>query len=421
MNIILIGSGGREHAITHTLVKSPLLKQLYIIPGNPGTASLGQNIDLNPMDFEAIEKFAIENNVDTILVGPEAPLVAGIANHFSKHKDIFVIGPSQAGAQLEGSKAFSKKFMHRHGISTAAYMECNSDNIDEAIEFLKTMNAPYVLKADGLAAGKGVLIIDDLEEAIAELNEMLSGKFGKASSVVVIEEFLSGIEFSMFVLTDGKDYLILPEAKDYKRIGEGDTGLNTGGMGAISPVPFVDDLLLQKVEDTIIKPTVSGLHGEGIDYCGFIFIGLISVNDEPFVIEYNCRMGDPETEVVFPRITSDFCEIINHLKNGKLSSQKLKSTPQTAATVMLVSAGYPGDYTVGKDITIGEDIHEDSIVFHAGTKQAGEQTLTNGGRVLSITSFGSDIEEALAKSYTTIEQISFEGMYYRGDIGVDLM
>ncbi|MFM2394473.1 MAG: hypothetical protein RLZZ546_2455 [Bacteroidota bacterium] len=421
MNIILIGSGGRENAIAHTLAKSPLMSQLYIIPGNPGTAALGQNVPLNPMDFSGIEKFALDNQVEFILVGPEAPLVAGISDHFTKHKNIFVIGPSKAGAQLEGSKAFSKKFMQRHNIPTASYVECNNETIEEGVEFLKTMNSPYVLKADGLAGGKGVLIIDNIEETIEQLKEMLSGKFGQASSVVVIEEFLSGIEFSMFVLTDGKDYVILPEAKDYKRIGEGDTGLNTGGMGAISPVPFVDEVLLHKVEERIIKPTVEGLKKEDIDYCGFIFIGLINVNDEPYVIEYNCRMGDPETEVVFPRINSDFCALMKEMKNNNLNSQKLEISSSTAATVMLVSDGYPSDYKVGHQIIIGNDIHKDSIVFHAGTKQEGKHLLTNGGRVLSITAFGTDIEEALAKSYTTIEQISFEGMYYRGDIGQDLM
>ena len=413
-----MGSGGREHALALGLSKGKDLDTLYIAPGNPGTEQLGINVKLDMGDFHMVEEFVLENDISLIVVGPEAPLVAGIADHFKKYSHIQVIGPSAEGAQLEGSKAFSKKFMQRHQIPTAGYFECDATNLQQGIDFLRTMKSPYVLKADGLAAGKGVLIIDDVVEAEEALAEMLNGMFGEASATVVIEEFLSGIEFSVFALTNGKQYVILPEAKDYKRIGERDQGLNTGGMGAVSPVPFVDDAMKIKVIEKIVKPTVQGLAAENIDYQGFLFFGLINVKDEPYVIEYNCRMGDPETEVVFPRITSDVLEMMTACTRHELDQYTLEVNPQTAVTVMMVSGGYPGDYEKGKAIEIGDT--GDSIVFHAGTRVSDGQLVTSGGRVLSITSFGATIDEAARKSYAAIDGIGFEGAYFRRDIGGDL-
>ena len=418
MKVLLLGSGGREHALALALSKGKALETLYIAPGNPGTEGLGINVKLDMGDFHMVEEFVLENEISLIVVGPEAPLVAGIADHFKKYDHILVIGPSAEGAQLEGSKAFSKKFMQRHGIPTAGYFECDATNLQQGIDYLRTMKSPYVLKADGLAAGKGVLIIDDVAEAEDALTEMLNGMFGEASATVVIEEFLAGIEFSVFALTNGKQYVILPEAKDYKRIGEGDQGLNTGGMGAVSPVPFVDDAMKSKVIEKIVKPTVQGLAAENIDYQGFLFFGLINVNGEPFVIEYNCRMGDPETEVVFPRIASDVLDMMVACARHELDQYTLEVNPQTAVTVMMVSGGYPGDYEKGKAIEIGDT--GDCIVFHAGTRISDGQLVTSGGRVLSVTSFGSTIDEAARKSYAAIDDIGFEGAYFRRDIGGDL-
>ena len=420
MNVILIGNGGREHAIAQAIAKSPLLGKLYILPGNPGTAMCGENVSIATTDFIAIENFALAHHVTMIVVGPEVPLVDGIRDHFKQHDHILVVGPSAFGAQLEGSKSFAKKFMHRHGIPTAAYFECTSTNLNDGIAFLQSLPAPYVLKADGLAAGKGVLILDDVEEAEKELKDMLQGKFGHASATVVIEAFLSGIEFSVFALTDGKSYLLLPEAKDYKRIGEGDVGLNTGGMGAVSPLPFFDETMKQKVINSIIEPTINGIHREGIDYRGFVFFGLINVNGNPFVIEYNCRMGDPETEVVFPRITSDVLAMMECLRNHSLHDFALKISDHAAATVMLVSGGYPGDYVSEKVIYIGT-VQKNSTVFHAGTKLLDDRLVTSGGRVLSVTSLSQNVEQALKSSYSSISEISFEGMYYRKDIGLDII
>ena len=419
MKVLLLGSGGREHALALGLSNGSELETLYIAPGNPGTNQLGINVKLDMGDFHMVEEFVLEQGIDMIVVGPEAPLVAGIADHFKKHPHIQVIGPSAQGAQLEGSKAFSKKFMQRHQIPTAGYFECDATNLQQGIDFLRRMPGPYVLKADGLAAGKGVLIIDDLNEAEEALTEMLNGMFGEASATVVIEEFLSGIEFSVFALTNGKQYLLLPEAKDYKRIGEGDQGLNTGGMGAVSPVPFVDDHMKQLVEERIVKPTVAGLAAEEIDYQGFIFFGLINVNGAPYVIEYNCRMGDPETEVVFPRISSDVLEMIKACADKQLDQYQLQVNPQIAVTVMMVSGGYPGDYEKGKEINI--EYQGDSLVFHAGTSMKEGKLVTSGGRVMAITSFANSIEEAAAASYKAIDEIYFEGAYYRRDIGGDLV
>lgn len=419
MKVLLLGSGGREHALALGLSKGRNLETLYIAPGNPGTEKLGTNVKLDIGDFHMVEEFVLELGINMIVVGPEAPLVAGIADHFKKHAHVQVIGPSAEGAQLEGSKAFSKKFMQRHQIPTAGYFECDATNLQQGIDYLRTMGGPYVLKADGLAAGKGVLIINDLQEAEEALTEMLNGMFGEASATVVIEEFLSGIEFSVFALTNGKHYLLLPEAKDYKRIGEGDQGLNTGGMGAVSPVPFVDDHMKQLVEERIVKPTVAGLAAEEIDYQGFIFFGLINVNGAPYVIEYNCRMGDPETEVVFPRISSDVLEMMKACANHQLDQFHLEVNPQTAVTVMMVSGGYPGDYEKGKEINI--EYQGESMVFHAGTSMIEDKLVTSGGRVLAVTSFANSIEAAAAASYKAIDEIYFEGAYYRRDIGGDLV
>ena len=423
MTILLLGSGGREHAFAWKMLQSPLCTKLFVAPGNAGTESIATNVDISPTDFEAIKTFAIREKVEMIVVGPEDPLVKGIFDYFqndSELKHIPVIGPSKNGAQLEGSKEFAKEFLVRHNIPTAAYDSFTKETVEKGCDFLATLSSPYVLKADGLAAGKGVLIISDLEEARAELRNMLIGeKFGLASAKVVIEEFLDGIELSCFVLTDGKSYKILPTAKDYKRIGEGDTGLNTGGMGAVSPVPFADATLLEKIETRIVKPTVEGLRKDNIIYKGFIFIGLINVNGEPIVIEYNVRMGDPETEVVIPRIKSDLVDLFLATANETLSETVLEIDERTAATIMMVSGGYPEDYEKGKIISGIENV-TDSLVFHAGTKSENGNILSNGGRVLAITSFGNGFESAIKKSYQNINKLNFDKMYYRKDIGFDL-
>lgn len=420
MKILLLGSGGREHALAWKLRQSPLCEALWIAPGNAGTAALGSNVSIDPNDFPAVAALVKKEAIDLVLVGPEEPLVRGIYDYFQNElPELPVIGPSQVGAQLEGSKAFAKEFMLDMGIPTAAYREFTAATLQEGLDYILTQTPPIVLKADGLAAGKGVVILDDLQEAQAELRDMLSGKFGSASAKVVIEQFLSGIEFSVFVLTDGKNYLILPEAKDYKRVGEGDTGLNTGGMGAVSPVPFVDEVLMQKVEERIIRPTIDGIIKKGIVYKGFIFIGLIKVGDEPYVIEYNCRMGDPETEVVMPRLQNDLVTLLQATHAGTLDQQKIVMDARSAATVILVSGGYPGDYAKGKAIT-GLDRVENSIVFHAGTKESNGEIVTNGGRVIALTSFGDNFDEALVFSNRNAEVIKFEGKYYRRDIGFDL-
>ena len=423
MNILLLGSGGREHALAWKMIQSPKLKKLFIAPGNAGTESCGINIPISVMDFEAIKKCVIENKIDMVVVGPEDPLVKGIHDFFlsdDQIKNIPVIGPQKEGAQLEGSKDFSKKFMQRHGVPTAAYQSFTKDTLNEGLKFLETLRPPYVLKADGLAAGKGVVILHTLIEAKNELTAMLAdAKFGDASSKVVIEEFLQGIELSVFVLTDGKNYKILPEAKDYKRIGEGDTGLNTGGMGAVSPVPFADKMFMKKVEERVIVPTMEGLKKDNIPYKGFIFIGLMNVNGDPYVIEYNCRMGDPETEVVIPRIKSDLLDLFEGVSHQTLSEKNLEIDERTAVAVMLVAGGYPEDYQKGKIITNLEKV-KDSIVFHAGTKQENNSIVTNGGRVLAISSYGNSITEASQKSFKNAEVISYEKKYYRKDIGLDL-
>lgn len=420
MKILLLGSGGREHALAWKLRQSPICEALWIAPGNAGTAALGSNVSVDPNDFPAVAALVKKEDIDLVLVGPEEPLVRGIYDYFQNElPGLPVIGPSQVGAQLEGSKAFAKEFMLEMGIPTAAYREFTADTLQEGLDYILTQTPPIVLKADGLAAGKGVVILDDPQEAQAELREMLSGKFGSASAKVVIEQFLSGIEFSVFVLTDGKNYLVLPEAKDYKRVGEGDTGLNTGGMGAVSPVPFVDEVLMQKVEERIIRPTIDGIVKKGIVYKGFIFIGLIKVNDEPYVIEYNCRMGDPETEVVMPRLQNDLVTLLQATHAGTLDQQKIVMDARSAATVILVSGGYPGDYAKGKAITGLERI-ENSIVFHAGTKESNGEIVTNGGRVIALTSFGDNFDDALVFSNRNAEVIKFEGKYYRRDIGFDL-
>ncbi len=421
MNVLIIGSGGREHALAWKIAQSPNCTQLYIAPGNPGTAYCGINVDIQINDFEGLKKFSLENNVSLVVVGPEAPLVDGIVDAFGTEetRHINVLGPSAYAAQLEGSKAFAKRFMQKYNIPTAAYLEVDQQNIKEGLSFLDSLSGPYVLKADGLAAGKGVLIVDHIDTAKKNLVEMLDGQFGKASEKVVIESFLDGIEFSVFALTDGKDFVILPEAKDYKRIGEGDTGLNTGGMGAVSPVPFVDSEMWQKVTDRIVKPTIDGIHAEAMNYKGFVFFGLIMVGNDPFVIEYNCRLGDPETEVVLPRIKSDIVDLFNDVFKGNIKDTQLKISEESAATVMMVSGGYPGEFDKHKIISGAEDVST-SIVFHSGTTQKEDNIVTNGGRVMAITTLNKDFREAVKISLTNADHIQYDGKNYRKDIGFDL-
>lgn len=424
MTILLLGSGGREHALAWKMLQSDKCSKLFVAPGNAGTSQIATNVSLNILDFDAIKTFALAEKVDMVVVGPEDPLVHGIYDFFKNDADlnhIPVIGPSKVGAQLEGSKEFAKEFLIKHKIPTAAYDSFTKETVEKGCNFLETLQPPYVLKADGLAAGKGVLIIQDLEEAKTELrNMLLHEKFGTASAKVVIEEFLDGIELSCFVLTDGKNYKILPTAKDYKRIGEGDTGLNTGGMGAVSPVPFADAVLLEKIETRIVKPTIAGLQSDGIEYKGFVFIGLINVKGEPIVIEYNVRMGDPETEVVIPRLKSDLVELFQAVGNQTLNEVSLEIDERSATTIMVVSGGYPEDYGKGFEISGLENI-QDSIAFHAGTKLENGKVVTNGGRVIAITSFGESFHEAIKKSYQNIEKVHFDKMYFRKDIGFDLL
>jgi len=423
MTILLLGSGGREHALAYKLLQSPSCEKLFVAPGNAGTAGIAINVAVSPTDFEALKALVLSEQIDMVVVGPEDPLVLGVYDFFKNDAQINhvpIIGPSKLGAQLEGSKEFAKEFLVKHQIPTAAYASFTAETVEQGCDFLTTLQPPFVLKADGLAAGKGVLILQDLQEAQKELRNMLvNAKFGAASSKVVIEEFLDGIELSCFVLTDGKNYKLLPTAKDYKRIGEGDTGLNTGGMGAVSPVPFADEVLMEKIESRIVKPTVAGLQKDGIEYKGFVFIGLIIVKGEPMVIEYNVRMGDPETEVVMPRIQSDLVTLFQAVAEQKLDEVTLAIDPRSATTIMVVSGGYPEEYDKGFAISGIENV-SDSIVFHAGTKLENGQVVTNGGRVLAVTSFGTTYQEAIKKSYQNINKLHFDKMYFRKDIGFDL-
>lgn len=424
MNILLLGSGGREHALAWKIRQSPLCDRLFVAPGNAGTALEGENVSLDILDFPEVGRFCLSQGVGMVVVGPEEPLVRGIRDHFAGDaalQEIILIGPSATAAQLEGSKAFAKAFMMRHGIPTAGYREFDKESYAEGVAYIQSHPLPVVLKADGLAAGKGVVIAHSHIEAIAEFELMIQySKFGEASRRVVVEEFLSGIELSVFVLTDGKSYVVLPEAKDYKRIGEGDTGLNTGGMGAVSPVPFADDLFMDKVRSRIIEPTVRGIEAEELDYHGFVFIGLIKVDGEPFVIEYNCRMGDPETEVVMPRLKNDLVALFRSVADGSLGTQRIETDPRSVATVMLVSGGYPGSYVRGLEIDGLEILKEDDVlVFHAGTSADGDRVLTNGGRVLAVSAYGRDIPSAVRRSLNITEFIQFDGMYHRRDIGYE--
>jgi len=422
MNILILGSGGREHAIAWKLSKSSSTLRLFSAPGNPGTSAVGTNIAVDPLDFSAVKSAIIANNIGMVVVGPETPLVEGIADFIETDPElgsVAVIGPGRNGAMLEGSKDFAKAFMTRHCIPTAAYKTFTSSDIEEAVSFMHTLEPPWVLKADGLAAGKGVLIVNDFDEAVSELKAVLHGRFGEAGNKVVIEQYLSGIEMSAFIITDGISYKILPEAKDYKRIGEGDSGKNTGGMGAVSPVPFADRKFMDKVEDKIIRPTVEGLREEGIDYRGFIFFGLMNVGGEPFVIEYNARLGDPESEVILPRIESDLYDLLEGVAQRDLRRRKMSVSSDTVVTVMMVSGGYPGSYGRGFEIK-GLDSVTESTVFHAGTKEISGKLVTSGGRVLSVTSRGTSMHEALSRSYKSIEGVTFEGVSYRKDIGFDL-
>jgi phosphoribosylamine--glycine ligase len=424
MNVLILGSGGREHAFAWKIAQSKKLNNLFIAPGNAGTATVGTNVEIGVNDFDAIKDFVLSNDIEIVVVGPEDPLVNGIHDYFLADdalKNVGVIGPKKDGAELEGSKEFSKIFMEKHGVPTAKYQSFTKANLEDGYVFLETLKPPYVLKADGLAAGKGVLILEDLEEAKTELKSMVAdAKFGAASTTVVIEEFLHGIELSVFVLTDGESYKILPSAKDYKRIGEGDVGLNTGGMGAISPVPFADEAFLNKVEELVVKPTIAGLKADGIDYKGFIFIGLMNDNGNPSVVEYNVRMGDPETEVVIPRIKSDLLDLFEGVAKQTLHEKSFEVDERTATTVMLVSGGYPESYEKGKVMT-GFDAIENGIAFHAGTKQDGDNVVTSGGRVIALTSFGTTIQEALNHSFKNVENIKFDKKNYRKDIGFDLV
>jgi len=422
MNILILGSGGREHALTWKLAQSKKIDRIFIGPGNAGTSASGTNLNLNPLNFQEVKNAVLDNRIDIVIVGPEAPLVNGIHDYFlnDNHlKNIPVIGPDKSAARLEGSKDFAKAFLTRHKIPTAEYRSFDKSTLNEVSQFLRTLRPPFVIKADGLAAGKGVLIIDDIIEAEKEVKDILSGKFGAAGQVVVIEQFLKGIELSVFIISDGKSYILLPEAKDYKRVGEGDTGLNTGGMGAVSPVPFADDLFMNKVKLRIIEPTMKGLADEGITYKGFIFFGLINVDGNPFVIEYNARLGDPESEVIIPRIKSDLFDLIEGVAKGDLSRRKIETDNRFVTTVMLVSGGYPGNYEKGKEIS-GLEKTEEGVVFHAGTKGVGGKVITDGGRVLAVSSWGDTLSDALSKSYSNAAKLNFEGVYYRNDIGFDL-